>query len=136
MLAVVDAGPLYAVADADDDDHEHCLAILERNDLELVIPALVVTEVAYLIGTRLGPSAEATFLRSLAEFEVEAPTTEEWGQIARLVERYANFPLGAVDASVAVLADRLGTDLVVTVDRRHFGAIRSGTGGSYRVLPG
>src|SRR2546423_2672777 len=41
-LAVVDAGPLYAAADADDDDHQPSLAALSREDLRLVVPALVV----------------------------------------------------------------------------------------------
>ena len=136
MLAVVDAGPLYAAADADDNDHLECLAILERSDLVLVIPALVITEVAYLIGTRLGPGAEAAFLGSLAQFEVEAPSADDWTNIALMVDRYGDFPLGGVDASVAVLADRLGTDLVITLDHRHFAAIRSTSGGTYHLLPG
>jgi hypothetical protein len=33
--------------------------------------------------------------------------------IGSLVERYGDFPLGGNDASVAVLAERLGTDLIV-----------------------
>jgi predicted nucleic acid-binding protein len=49
--------------------------------------------------------------------------------------RTTDFPLGGTDASVAVLADRLGTDLIVTLDRGHFSAIRSGAGASYRLLP-
>lgn len=44
MLAVVDAGSLYATADADDRDHESCRAVLARADLQLVIPALVVAQ--------------------------------------------------------------------------------------------
>lgn len=40
-----------------------------------------------------------------------------------------------MDASVAVLAERLRTDLIVTLDRRHFGAIRMSDGGSFRLLP-
>ena len=59
----------------------------------------------------------------------------DWPLIADLVECYADFPLGTVDASIAVLADRLGTDLVVTLDRRHFAAIRSPGGRSFRLLP-
>lgn len=98
-------------------------------------PALVISEAAYLIASRLGSAAEAVFVRSLGRFEVEAPTPEDWDRIADLVERYADFPLGASDASVAVLADRLGTDTVVTLDRRHFAALRSQAGGSYRLLP-
>jgi predicted nucleic acid-binding protein len=63
---------------------------------------------------------QAAFLRTLASVEVEAPAAEDWPAIADLVERYADFPFGTTDASVAVLAERLGTDLIITLDRRHF----------------
>ena len=136
MLAIVDTGPLYAVADADDDDHERCLAVLQRSDVELVVPAMVVAETTYLIGSRLGPAAEAALLRGLAEFEVECPTPDDLHAMASLVDRYGDFALGGTDASIAVLADRLGTDLLVTLDERHFRAIRSiATGEPYRLLP-
>ena len=135
VLAIVDTGPLYAVADADDDEHRPCLAVLERPDLDLVVPALVVAEATYLIGRRLGARAEAGFLRGLHVLEVEAPSAADWAAIAELVERYADFPLGGTDASVAVLADRLGTDLIISLDRRHFAVLRSASGGSYRLLP-
>lgn len=135
MIAVVDSGPLYAVVDADDDDHERCLEVLQRVDLELVVPALVVAEVTYLVGRRLGPDAEARFLRGLAAVEVEAPTVDEWQSIASLVARYGDFPLGGTDASVAVLAERLGTNLIVSLDRRHFGALRMKDGRPFELLP-
>ncbi len=135
MIAIVDAGPLYAAVDADDDDHARCLGVLERADLDLVVPALVVAEVTYLVGRRLGAAVEALFLRGLAAVEVEAPSVDDWPAVADLVERYGDFPLGGTDASVAVLAERLGTDLIVTLDRRHFGAIRRSDGGSFRLLP-
>jgi predicted nucleic acid-binding protein len=135
VIAIVDAGPLYAVADADDEDHLPCLEVLRRPDLDLVVPALVVAEVTYLVGRRLGPSAEAAFLRGLGGLEVEAPTPEDWLSIADTVARYADFPLGGIDASVAVLADRLGTTLIVTLDRRHLGALKSSAGETFRLLP-
>jgi predicted nucleic acid-binding protein len=135
MLAIVDAGPLYAVVDADDQDHARCRAVLERADLELVVPALVIAEAAYLIGRRLGPSIEAAFVRGLADLEVEAPRADDWPVIADLVDRFADFPLGTTDGSVAALADRLDTNLIVTLDRRHFAALRSPDGGSYTLLP-
>lgn len=135
MIAVVDSGPLYAVVDADDDDHERSVEVLSRSDLQLVVPALVVAEVTYLVGRRLGPVVEAAFLRGLASLEVEAPSLEDWPVIGALVERYADVPLGGTDASVAVLADRLGTDLILTLDRRHFGTLRSARGDPFRLLP-
>lgn len=135
MIAIVDAGPLYAAVDADDDDHARCVAILERPDLELVIPALVVAEVTYLVGSRMGADTEARFLRALASQEIEAPTIEDWSAIADLVERYGDSPLGGTDASVAALAERLGTDVIVTLDRRHLGAVRRADGRAFRLLP-
>lgn len=50
VLAVVDAGPLYAVLDADDRNHRRSVEVLQRRDLSLVIPALVVAEVTYIAG--------------------------------------------------------------------------------------
>jgi hypothetical protein len=75
------------------------------------------------------------FVRSLRDLNVEAPHPDDWPIIADLVERYGDFPLGTVDASIVVLADRLETDLIITLDRRHFGAIRSPRGRSFRLLP-
>jgi predicted nucleic acid-binding protein len=135
VLAVVDSGPLYAVTDTDDDDHERALAALERPDLRLVIPTLVVAEVTYMIGRRLGPSAEARFLGELGQLEVEAPAADDWPRIAELVERYKDFPLGGTDASVIALAERLGSEIVITLDRRHFGAVRPRHCGSLQLLP-
>jgi hypothetical protein len=135
MLAIVDTGALYATVDVDDMDHDACRAVLERPDLELVVPALVVAEAAYLVGRRLGPAIEAAFIRGLAEIEVEAPLPEEWPVIADLVERYGDFPLGTADASVVSLAERLDTTLIVTLDRRHLGVVRTAAGQSFQLLP-
>jgi len=135
VLAVVDSGPLYAATDTDDDDHARSLAVLERADLQLVIPTLVVAEVTSIVGRRLGARAEARFLRGLAGLDVEAPTPEDWPRIAELVERYEDFPLGGADASVVALAERIGTDLIVTLDRRHFAAIRPRHCAAFQLLP-
>ncbi len=135
MIGIVDSGPLYAAVDADDDHHLDCLEVLGRADLDLIVPAMVVAEVTYIVGQRMGPVAEAGFLDGLADLEVEAPSREDLAAMARLVTRYGDLPLGGTDASVAVLADRFETDLVVTLDRRHFGILRTPEGHPYRLLP-
>jgi predicted nucleic acid-binding protein len=135
MLAVVDAGPLYATADADDQDHEACRAVLSRADLRLVIPALAVAEATYFVGTRLGAQAEAAFLRGLGALDVEGPAPEDLDRMARLVETYADFPLGGTDASVIALAERIGAEIVITLDRRHFSAVRPRHREAFHLLP-
>jgi hypothetical protein len=59
IALVVDAGPLYAYVDADDQHHQECAELLEIHPGPLIVPTLVVTEVVYLLGTRLGASADA-----------------------------------------------------------------------------
>lgn len=134
-IAIVDSGPLVAVANRADPDHERCREVLEDPTLRLVVPALCLAEVTYLIGRRQGPRMEASFLRGLEGFDVRAPGSDDWERIADLVDRYSDFPLGGIDASVVALAERLETDLVITLDRRHFSAIETRDGGHLRLLP-
>jgi len=134
-LAVVDAGPLYAAADADDVDHEPSVKVLSRPDLRLVIPALAVAEATYFVGRRLGPAAESAFLSGLGALDVEGPDSADFARMAELVEEYASFPLGGTDASVVALAERLEAPTVVTLDRRHFAAVRPRHREAFELLP-
>jgi predicted nucleic acid-binding protein len=109
--------------------------VLRRQDLQLVVPAMVVAEATYFVGTRLGASAEAAFLRGMASLEVEPPSPEDWQRMADLVERYGDFPLGGTDASVIALAERVGASMVVTLDRRHFAAVQPLHLPAFELLP-
>jgi len=109
--------------------------VLQDRSVRLLVPALVVAEATYLVGTRLGPPAEAGFLRGLREFDVMSPAGEDWSRMAELVERYGDFPLGGTDASIVALAERIGTDVVVSFDRRHLGVVRSRAGQAFKLIP-
>lgn len=134
---MVDAGPLYAYVDADDAHHEPSLELFRAHPGPLIVPALVITEVAYLLGTRLGPEPEVRFLGDLAAgaFTVEPVVPGDWLRIAELVARYRDLPLGTVDASVVATAERLGVGEVATVDRRHFAVVRPGHVDAFTLLP-
>ncbi len=134
-IAIVDTGPLVASANRADPDHGACVEALQSRDHALVLPALCIAEATYLIGKKQGPRIESLFLRSLESFDVQAPIAADWQRIADLVEEYANFPLGGTDASVATLAERFETDLLITLDRRHFSVVRTRSGGQFRLLP-
>ncbi len=90
----------------------------------------MITEVAHLVATRLGTDAEIRFLGDLAAGNLiaEPVVPADWMRIAGLVGRYRDLPLGAVDASVITVAERLGADEIATLDRRHFGVVRSRLG--------
>jgi hypothetical protein len=124
---IVDAGPLIALANRHDRWHTAC-AEWRRSvgDRRLILPATALAEACYSVGQLLGPSAEAGFLRSLADseqFEIIAPANDELNRMADLVEKYGDWPLGGTDASVVAAAEHYETPHIATVDRRHFGAI-------------
>jgi predicted nucleic acid-binding protein len=134
-IAIVDSGPLVAVANQADPAHRACLAVLQDPRFHLVIPALCVAEAAYLIEGRRGVRVEAQFLRGLASFDVQVPRAQEWARIADLVDQYSDFPLGGTDASVVSLAERFRTDVVITLDRRHFATVRPAHCERLRLIP-
>lgn len=134
-IAIVDTGPLYAAVDANDQDHARCVGAMQTAGLRLIIPSLVVAEATYLIGSRMGPHVESSFLDSLGRCEVESPLPDEWSRIAELVKQYGDFPLGGTDACVVTLAERFSTDRILTLDHRHFGAVRPLHCTAFHLLP-
>ncbi|MEV0029275.1 PIN domain-containing protein [Nocardia sp. NPDC050793] len=138
-MIVCDTGPLLAVANKHDSEHAACTAALAKVTRPLIIPALVVSEVCYMLG-RLGPQVEAAFLRSLAlatgELHVESHTPTDYARMADLVVKYGSFPLGAADASVVAVAERLGVTRIATLDHRHFRQVVPTHCGAFELVPG
>ena len=133
---IVDAGPLYAYVDRDDRHHQPCLDLLETHPGPLLVPTLVITEVVYLLATRLGVDAEVRFLGDLASGNLipEPVDSSDWLRVAELVAQYRDLPLGTVDASVIATAERLAITEIATLDRRHFTVVQS-TNGPLTLLP-
>lgn len=136
-MLIVDAGPLYAAAARGDRHHDACVALLERAPRPLIVPVLVVTEVAYLLADRIGPTAELAFATSIerGELIVGQLAAADWGRITSLVADYEDMNLGVVDASVIALAERLDLTTIATLDRRHFVAVRPRHAASLLLVP-
>jgi predicted nucleic acid-binding protein len=113
------------------------LQLLESHPGPLLVPQLVITEVSYLIETRLGWTAEVRFLGDLSSgnFSTAPVLPGDWIRIAELVARYRDLPLGTVDASVVALAERLGLEVIATLDRRHFTVVRPKHVRAFEILP-
>ena len=101
------------------------------------MPILVVTEVAYLLGTRVGPNTEVRFLGDLAagELVTEQVAPGDLLRIAELVAAYRNLPLGTVDASIVAACERVGARSIATLDRRHFSVVRPVHISGFDLLP-
>lgn len=97
----------------------------------------VVAELDYLVATRVGVDAELAVLRELAggAWELANCGAAEIEQAARIVTKYQDQRIGIADAANVVLADRYRTRTILTLDRRHFSALRPIGGGRFTVIP-
>jgi predicted nucleic acid-binding protein len=137
MALVVDTGVIYAALDENDADHSNCFELLSSEKEQLVVPAPVLVELDYFIGKNASVDAWVVFCEDLAAgaytvFSIDAGLAV---QCARLQATYADSNLGFVDASVFITCEVLGEDRVATLDRRHFGMLRTSKDKSLRILP-
>jgi len=128
-LIIVDTGVLVAANDIDDYYHDACVELLtvaRGSGVKLAIPSTVLAEAGYLIEREGGPKIEAAFLRSLRgeDFEIVSITDSDLSRMADLVEQYSDLRLGTTDASIIAIAERMRTNEIATVDRRHFSVVR------------
>ena len=85
----------------------------------------------------MGNAALLRFLADIQEgaFVVEALTLADLRRCAELISKYHDIDLGLTGASVVAVAERIGTDRILTVDLRDFRVIRSARGKPFRLLP-
>ena len=137
MPILVDTGPIYALADRDDDHHEGVANFLSQNRELLIVPVTVLPEACYLLRKLLGRDAEASLVRSVAagELRLERVDQTDLRRIDELLAQYGSSGLDFVDSSVVAVAERLDITQVLTVDRRHFGMIRPRHCAALKLLP-
>lgn len=135
-MIVCDTGPLLAIINAEDSEHSICVEVIEAENGPLIVPAMIVTEVCYMLG-RVSSNLETEFLRTLAgtELRVESHISADYARMADLVTKYSTFPLGAADASVVAIAERLDITRIATLDHRHFRQIAPRHCNAFELFP-
>lgn len=113
------------------------MALLASPPGPLIVPSLVVTEVAYLLGKRLGWQKEVALLGELAtgQLLIEQFHPADLLRTAELVTSYRDLPLGTVDASIVAAAERLGITTIATLDRKHFSVVRPAHAEAFELVP-
>ena len=134
---IVDASALLAFFDRNEPDHAEVTSAILDSTEPLVVSPYVVAEVDYLVATRHGVAAELAVLEELSggAFELATVNADDLAVARQVIERYADQLIGVADASMVVLADRYNTTTIATLDRRHFGVLRTLTGERFSVVP-
>lgn len=125
------------IAFLDKDDQYHSLAVNIIKNYQIFIPATVLPEVDYLATKYLGERVARAFLEDLADgyFTYLSINLDDINQATPIMARYKDLPLGFVDASLIVLAERHQIKRILTLDRRHFNLIQSDRMNYLEILP-
>lgn len=135
-MIVADTSGLLAAFDRREPRHTQAADVL-RSEVAVVVSPYVVAELGHLLGTRIGPAAEARAMTELAGggYELSCLEGDDLRRAVGVMERYDDLDVGITDASLVVLAERHGTTVILTLDERHFRVLRPLQGGSFTLLP-
>ena len=137
MALVLDTGVIYAALDENDADHERCAALIASSDETLVIPSPVLVELDYWLRKNATVGVWVAFAEDLhsAVYALWPANLSVVLAASRLQSRFADQNLGFVDATVFCSCEALGERKVATLDRRHFGVLRTADGRALDLLP-
>ncbi len=137
MALIADSGAVFALYDIRDRHHLTVKDAVEREFGPIILPMAILAEIDYLLRIRLGTRAVFRFLEgiSLGVLTLEPLTPVDLKRCRSVLEAYADLNLGLADAAVIATAERLKTHRILTVDERHFRAVRASDGTSFTLLP-
>lgn len=133
-MILVDTGPLVALFDPKDPQHQRCVATLKAIREPAHTTVSVLTATFHMLGPdSLGSDRLRDFIAqgglSIWFFDPAALT-----RAFELMERYGDQPMDLADASLIVAAESLATRRVFTIDRKDFETYRVRRGHRYYPL--
>ena len=136
-MILLDTSGLLAAIDEAQSHHSAAAQTLAEVEGPFLLSPFVLAELDYLLATKVGQRAELALLEEVAGgvYKLEAFDDADVRAAHDVIARYRDLALGLADASIVVLAQRYETSDVLTLDERHFRALRSFDDRPFRLLP-
>ncbi len=132
---LLDTGALVSLLDRSQTHHQKFTDFFAAWDGPVVSTEAVLTESTHLLG-RVQGGRQACLDFFLAGGATLAPVSGAVLERCReLIDKYRDLPMDYADATLVVLAEELGTNLVFTTDRRDFHVYRGARDTSFQMLP-
>ena len=113
---VVDTGPIVAMLDADEANHDWVMSQVQRLRAPLVTCEAVLAEAAFLM-SRAGVDSSIVPQLVMRGFVTIAKLfDDDAAQIVRLMARYRNVPMSLTDACLVKLVERTPNATLFTLD--------------------
>jgi uncharacterized protein len=135
-MTLCDAGPLIALIDASDKNHQACVAALPTLSGPLLTTWPCLTEAMYLLG-QYGGHRDQEKLWHLVEqgtLSLYLNSEAQWPRMRELMGQYKNVPMDLADASLVAAAEELGLRRIFTTDS-DFYVYRPNNTDTFEVVP-
>ena len=136
-MILLDTSGVLAALVSSQRAHDAARRALEEDAGPLVLSPFVLAELDYFLSRRIGLDAALAFLAEIeaGAYELASFDASDVGEARRIVEAYRDLDIGLADASLVVLAGKLGTERILTLDERHFRTLRAPSGRAFTLLP-
>jgi predicted nucleic acid-binding protein len=136
-VILTDAGPLVALIDQGEPDHDACVNCLPNLIGPMVTTWPAFTEAMYLLGEAGGWRAQEALWGMLqrGDLEIIFQGPDHYRRMRALMQKYRDHPMDLADASLVCLAEDRRLRDVFTLDEGDFRAYRIHGRQSFRLWP-
>lgn len=136
-MILLDTSGLLASLMPSQPHHDAARRARDSDEGPFLLSPFVLAETDCFVSKLVGAAAELELLDEVSRgaYLLEPFDGEAVADAARVVDAYSGLGIGLTDASIVVLAGRHGTSRVLTLDERHFRALRTPAGKPFTVLP-
>ena len=136
-MILLDTSGVLSALDESQRHHSECAAVLSGTSPPLLLSPFVLAELDYLLMRHVGSHSQAALLDEVARgaYRLEPFGADDIAQAKQVIEQYSDLQIGLAEASIVVLARRHAASEVLTLDERHFRALRIEGRRRFKILP-
>lgn len=125
-MILTDTGYWLALATPKDRYHQQAISISSQLNEDPITTWPVISEAYYLIQREVGTSSARIFLNFLYQQDIEIFELESshFPRLNELIKKYSDLPMDLADASLVLLAEKVGHGRILSTDQRDFNAYR------------
>jgi uncharacterized protein len=132
---LLDTGPLVAMLDRSEKNHERCVSFLREFRGRLITTEPVITETVYLLGPSFRNQKPALDFVLCGGVEIFPLTQELIKRSSQLMDKYSGIPMDFADATLVALGEQVSVHEILTLDYRGFSAYRTSSRKAFKIFP-
>lgn len=132
---LVDAGPLVAILNANDDRHQECVEVIKTLREPLITVWPVFVEAMHLLGFSWKSQDALWEMWEMGDCRLAVLDPDDMKRMRELMEKFRDRQMDVADAALVRVAEREKLNRIFTLDRKDFQVYRPGRWGRFTILP-